>query len=104
MATKKVMPSVPSLDPSNQVHERGPKVPNTHAASGPHTRDAEGNNCAVLSPTDASHVRMVTPLELKFKDVQAQISQTEPQERMQELENAIRRHNAKARPLGGIGT
>ena len=101
-----VMPSVPSLDPSNQVHERQPAamVENTHKASGPHTRDAEGNNCRVLSTTDASHVQLNTPLESKFRDVQEQIAATEPHERMMELENAIRRHNAQARPLGGIGT
>ncbi len=63
----------------------------------------EGNNCKVLSPDDHSHVSQMTPLEMKFRDIQEQKEATEPQERMQELQNNIRRYNAHARPLGGIG-
>lgn len=61
------------------------------------------NNCNVLSTTDDSHVKQQTPLETKLKEVMQQQAETEPQERMQELQNNVRRYNAQARPLGGIG-
>lgn len=62
-----------------------------------------GNNVKVLNTTDHSHVQQMCPMEMKFKELVAQRAETEPQERMQELENNIRRYNAQARPLGGIG-
>lgn len=66
-------------------------------------KSKSGNNCNVLQTDNHDHVTQVTPLEMKYKEVVVQQAETEPHERMQELENNIRRHNAQARPLGGIG-
>lgn len=64
-------------------------------------RDTNGNNCSVMSCTDDSHVKRVTPLELKHKELVEAGYNVEPLERTQEKQVAAIRGKTHARPLGG---